>query len=129
MEQQCFISNGNWKGCFTAQPASTQRNGFLALAEYDQPARGGNGDGVIDSRDSVYTLLRLWQDDNHNGISEPMELRALSSLDVVRLHLDYKESKRVDANGNHFKYRARIDDAKGAQAGRWAWDVFLQKSH
>jgi hypothetical protein len=49
-------------------------------------------------------------------------------IGVSVLHLDYKESKRTDANGNQFKYRAKIDDAKGAKAGRWAWDVFLVKA-
>jgi hypothetical protein len=115
-------------GNFTPQPPFSSPHGFLALAQYDTQVHGGNGDGVIDSRDAVFPSLRLWQDTNHNGLSETGELRGLASLQVASLSLAYKESKRVDAHGNEFKYRAKIDDAKGAKAGLWAWDVFLVKT-
>lgn len=86
-------------GEFTPQPeppSGERKNGFIALAEYDKRANGGNNDGAINSADAVFSSLRLWQDVNHNGISESSELKTLTSLGLMLIELDYKTSRRTD---------------------------------
>jgi hypothetical protein len=132
----CLDRDGNGRidngaelfGNFTPQPEpplGQEKNGFLALAEYDKVANGGNGDGVISQSDAVFGSLRLWQDINHNGISETSELLSLQAAQLAIIEFEYKLSKHTDEYGNEFRYRAKVKDTKDAQVGRWAWDVFL----
>ena len=101
------------------QPDSPGRAklGFEALAAYDLPANGGNGDGVIDQRDAVFSKLLVWVDKNHNGVSEPGELLTMQQAGIQSISLGYKPSKRADAYGNRFVLRSKITFAVGKPAG------------
>jgi hypothetical protein len=103
-------------------------NGWVALAEFDKSENGGNGDGAIDKQDAIFPYLRLWQDKNHNGISEPEEAHTLPSLGVEVIHLDFRWDGRRDRYGNQFRYRAVIeghDPITGQAFRRFAYDIFL----
>jgi hypothetical protein len=118
-------------GNYTVQPVppyGEERNGFLALAEFDKLTNGGNGDNDVDQRDAIFATLQLWHDVNQNGISETNELDTLPRLGLTALELGYKDSRRSDEYGNQFRYRAKVRDSRGEQVGRWAWDVFLVKA-
>ena len=102
-------------GNLTPQPAGPHPNGYKALAVFDDPKNGGNGNGKIDPGDAIWPSLRLWIDRNHNGISEPSELIPLSEAGVFSISLNYSLSEKTDAFGNEFRYVANIQDQYGHQ--------------
>ncbi|MBI1766438.1 MAG: hypothetical protein HYR56_33950 [Acidobacteria bacterium] len=103
-------------GNFTAQVADVQTgNGFLALAEYDKPVYGGNGDGVINAQDEVFSFLQLWQDANHNGVSEPNELTYVTARNIVSIPLTYWEGTLTDQYGNRFSLKNNVTLSDGSQ--------------
>ncbi len=116
-------------GNLTPQPTGKDPNGYIALALFDYPLNGGNGNGLIDPEDAVYDHLRLWIDANHNGVSEPGELYSLRDLGIFRIDLAYHSSSYVDQNGNSFRYKSRIWDEAGREHDV-CYDVFLKvKAH
>jgi hypothetical protein len=113
-------------GNFTAQPPSLDKNGYLALAEFDKLENGGNGDGIIDSRDAVYSKLLLWIDVNHDGISQPNELHTLPELGVYSISLHATDDHHEDSFGNLFHYKAALNPNPidgTSKDGRWTYDV------
>jgi hypothetical protein len=87
----------------------TAANGFEALAKYDS-----NRDGIIDSRDAVYSQLRLWQDVNCNGSAEATELSTLAASNVRSIDLDYVDALQIDAYGNQTRERSVYEKMNGA---------------
>ena len=70
-------------------------SGFTALAEYDN-----NKDGKIDSNDAIYTLLRIWQDSDGDGIASAGELKQLVDLGIVSIGLSYNNTGVTDGANN-----------------------------
>ncbi len=105
-------------------------NGFVALAEFDTPALGGNGDGQLDSRDRLWTTLLLWIDANHDGLSQPSELMTLAEAGVQSIDLQYIRSNYTDDNGNIFRFRSKalVRSPNGKLHNAKIYDVFLSTS-
>jgi T1SS-143 domain-containing protein len=61
----------------------TYVDGLAALATLDS-----NHDGKIDANDEAFSKLTIWQDLNHNGISDAGELSSLSDHQIASLSLD-----------------------------------------
>lgn len=108
------------------------QNGFEALAAFDRRDSedvlwGGNGDGVIDANDRIWSHLRLWIDANHDGVSQPDEIFTLAEKGVVAIDLAYKWSGRRDAHDNEFRYRAAVTiEEQGHRVTGEAYDIFFR---
>jgi len=115
-------------GNYTDQPKSDDPNGFLALAVFDDPKNGGNGDGIIDDKDAIWPKLRLWIDENHDGICQPNELHTLPELGVFSISLKYVHSRHYDQYGNLFRYKGKVNpegEPRGDNVDRVLYDVYL----
>ena len=86
-------------------------HGYEALYVLDQ---GGNANGWIDSGDPIYRRLVLWFDANHNGFSEPSELRPLEALGVLAIEVEpYALGTQHDEHGNYARYLGRAIVRRG----------------
>ncbi len=83
------------------QPAQV---GFRALAEYDTPALGGNGDGIIDAHDAIFPRLCVWRDANRDGVSDAGEITPLSTTNLLSISTRYITTDISDTYGNQFRY-------------------------
>lgn len=118
-------------GTYLHRDGRLATHGFDAMAQYDEPALGGNADGVLDSRDAIWRRLRLWSDVNHDAVSAPHEIHELHEYGVVALELGFVETAEFDRHGNWHRYRGFFQ-RKAKIRGRWMItrelmeDVFFQ---
>jgi len=89
-------------------PNETAANGFVALAWFDRPENGGNGNGWIDPGDAIWPSLRVWIDFNHDGVSQPDELFTLAALNISALSTTASREMRRDRFGNTFRFRGEF---------------------
>ncbi|MDD4855916.1 MAG: hypothetical protein PHQ22_10165 [Sulfuricurvum sp.] len=71
---------GNFTPLSSGNSAS---DGFEALLQYDE-----NHDGKIDRNDAAYQNLKVWMDDNANGITDSGELKTLQEAKVASVKLN-----------------------------------------
>ena len=100
---------------------STYKNGFESLKRIDS-----NKDGVIDSKDKLYSKLVLWKDINGNGVSDKGELFTLDSQGVVSISLNYTDKdrknfgKRAEAReASEFTFKKDSKEVKGKVIDIW----------
>jgi hypothetical protein len=94
------------------------KQGFQALAKYDS-----NKDKVISFDDPVFMSLRLWKDDNLDGIAQANELFTLDAKGIVAIDLRYdRRYKEYDQYGNMVKYKSVVvmkDNSLGLVFDLW----------
>ena len=125
-------------GNVTPQPVSAKKpsrkkkapNGFLALSVFDDRTNGGNEDRMITEDDAIYGSLLLWVDANHDGVSQPDELKSLAEYGVRSISLHYIVGKEVDEFGNIYRFRSHVlmdrDIVDNGSIRRRAIDVFFK---
>ncbi len=84
-------------------------DGYAVLARYDD-----NHDGVIDSKDAVWKDLTVWQDANHNGVTDKGELISVDTLNFASISLDAKAVNYNNA-GNEISAESVITNHDGTQ--------------
>ena len=123
-----IANSGELFGNFTSQRGKSgiRHNGFEALALLDTVAYGGNGDGVIDSKDQAWQWLRLWIDTSHTGDSTKGELLTMEQAGIKAISLTYRSDDRKDQYGNTLRYRGTVIMHDGYPTTPLIYDVYFQ---
>jgi hypothetical protein len=102
------------------------RNGFNALTRVFK-ATGAPLSGSIREGHSLYRQLLLWVDRNHNGISEPLELRYAKDV-FTAIGLSYSGVGWRDMHGNRVRDEGWTEFRTGGPDQAAATDPVEQQS-
>jgi hypothetical protein len=84
------------------------RDGIEALADLDS-----NNDGVINSQDTEFSNIKIWQDQDQDGKLDAGELLTLAEAGVKSFNTAYTNSDAVDAQGNAHKQQGSFTTTDG----------------
>lgn len=111
------IDNGS--ELFGNHTVAGAKHGFEALASL-------SGETVeVNASNPLFASLLLWKDANHDGVSQPEELRPFSSQFSI-IYTVAVPSTLTDEKGNQFKYIGLVEEA-GSRDTRVIYDVFFVK--
>ncbi|HKE92904.1 MAG TPA: hypothetical protein VKB34_01245 [Povalibacter sp.] len=105
--------------------AEKARNGFIALAQYDQPALGGNDDGKITEADGMWPMLKFWTDSNADGRSVRSETKSARALGIVAFDIIPRLRNYMDDAGNTIPFWAQAERLNGKKV--LMVDVFFRR--
>lgn len=94
-------------------------NGYEALRKYDGRRSDGSYsanaiDGFITPKDEIYRELRLWRDENLDGVAQKWELFTLSEKGIVAIDLNYDPNfVEVDQYGNETRMKSVVQTNDG----------------
>lgn len=95
------------------------KDGYKALAKYDGMSADGKkrlhpADGFITAKDAVFVNLRLWNDENYDGIAQTNELQSLESKNVEIIDLNADPNfKETDKYGNETTLKSVVKTKDG----------------
>lgn len=94
---------------------------FDELKDYDS-----NGDGDVTPEDKAWSKLKIWQDKNGNGLTEPGELRSLDYWGIRRIPLAHEDVYLSDS-GNDVTGKGKFEQIlkDGTTVLRDVWEVFF----
>ncbi len=95
-------------------------NGYLALATLDS-----DGNKKIDSRDERFANLRIWVDENIDGISQFHEIKPLSFYNITSLDVEYESRDTTKDISNRIPYRSKYYGPKHCIKGCATYDIYF----